>query len=100
MAIKPSITGTSPSDCLVSYTGHSLWWESYPSAEKQSLYSTAPADRAIGSKTSQKVYGIYYTFEDLNSFLDFIVIILGITHEKFAMKQTKQLIFQNTIYSL
>ena len=35
-----SITGISPSDCLVSYPGHSLG-ESYPSAEKQSVYSTA-----------------------------------------------------------
>ena len=26
-----SITGTSPSDCLVSYSGHSLGWGSYPS---------------------------------------------------------------------
>ena len=34
-----SITGTSPSDCLVSYQGHSLG-ESFSSAEKQS-YSTA-----------------------------------------------------------
>ena len=33
-----SINGTSPSDCLVSYTGHS--------AEVQSVYSTAPADWA------------------------------------------------------
>ena len=32
----PSITGTSPSDCLVSYPEHS--------AEAQSVYSTAPAD--------------------------------------------------------
>ena len=39
------ITGTSPLDCLVSYPGHSLG-ESYPSAEKQSVYSTAPADWA------------------------------------------------------
>ena len=62
-----SITGTSPSDCLVSYLGHSLgevlplyreaigvlyspsWLghslgESYLSAEKQSVYCTAPAD--------------------------------------------------------
>ena len=38
-----SITGTSPSDCLVLYPGHSLG-ESYPSAEMQSVYSTAPAD--------------------------------------------------------
>ena len=36
------ITGTSPSDCLVSYPGHSLR-ESYSSAKKQSVYSTAPA---------------------------------------------------------
>ena len=41
-----SITGTSPSDCLVSYPGRSLG-ESYPSAEKQVVYSTAPADWAI-----------------------------------------------------
>ena len=33
------------SDCLVSYSGHSLG-ESYPCAEKQSVYSTAPADWA------------------------------------------------------
>ena len=36
-----SITGTSPSDCFVSYAGHALG-RSYPSAEKQSVYSTAP----------------------------------------------------------
>ena len=41
-----NITGTSPSDCLVSYPGHSLG-ESYPSAEVQLVYSTAPADGAI-----------------------------------------------------
>ena len=37
-----SITGASPSDCLVSYPGH-LLGEIYPSAEMQFLYSTAPA---------------------------------------------------------
>ena len=42
----PSITGTLTSDCLVSYPGHSLE-ESYPSAEKKSVYSTAPADWAM-----------------------------------------------------
>ena len=41
-----SIAGTSPSDCLVSYPGHSLGGGSYSSAEKQSVYSTAPADWA------------------------------------------------------
>ena len=40
-----SITGTSPSDCLVSYPGH-LLGESYFSAEMQLVYSTAQADRA------------------------------------------------------
>ena len=40
-----SITGASPSDSLVSYQGYSLG-EFYPSAEMQSVYSTAPADRA------------------------------------------------------
>ena len=38
------ITGTSPSDCSVSYSGHSLRVGSYPSAEKQPMYSTAPVD--------------------------------------------------------
>ena len=28
-----SITGTSPSDCLMSYLGHLLGWGSYPFAE-------------------------------------------------------------------
>ena len=40
-----SITGTSPSDCLVSYAGHSLG-KSYSSAEMQSVYSTTQADWA------------------------------------------------------
>ena len=39
-----SITGTSPSDCLVSYPGYLLGRGSYPSAEMQSVYSTALAD--------------------------------------------------------
>ena len=36
-----NITGTAPSDCLMSYPGHSLWG-AYPSAESQSVYSTLP----------------------------------------------------------
>ena len=39
--------GDSPSDRLVSYPGHSLRVGSYPSAEVQLVYSTAPADWAI-----------------------------------------------------
>ena len=37
-----SITGASPSDCLESYPEHSPG--SYPSAEIQSVYSSAPSD--------------------------------------------------------
>ena len=40
---SPSITGISPSDCLVSYPGHSL-------GGVQSVYSTAPADWARQAK--------------------------------------------------
>ena len=40
-----SITGTSPSDCLVLYSEH-LLGEFYPSTEKQSVYSKASADGA------------------------------------------------------
>ena len=39
-----NINGTSQLDCLVSYPGH-LLGGFYPTAEKQSVYSTAPADR-------------------------------------------------------
>ena len=48
-----SITEASPSNCLVSYPGHSLG-ESYPSAEMQSVYSAAPANR---KKKKQKNLG-------------------------------------------
>ena len=40
-----SITGTSPSDCLVSYQGH-FWVVSYSSAGMQLVYSTALANWA------------------------------------------------------
>ena len=40
-----SITGASSSDCSVSYPGHSLG-KSYPSAEMQSMYSTASVNWA------------------------------------------------------
>ena len=49
------ITGTSLSDCLVSYLGHSLGG-SYPSAEVQSVYSRAPADWAKVQFQCQKQF--------------------------------------------
>ena len=39
-------TGASQSDCLMLYPGHSLEAGSYPSAERQSVYSAPPADWA------------------------------------------------------
>ena len=40
-----TITGATPSDCLVSYPGHSLQ-ESYPSAKMRLVYSAAQANWA------------------------------------------------------
>ncbi len=40
-----NIIGTPPSDCFVSYPGHSLG-RSYPSAKMQLVYSTSPANWA------------------------------------------------------
>ena len=55
-----SITGTSPSDCLVFYPGHSLG-ESYPSAEMQSVYSTAPGAWATISLVSLlRIFVLWY----------------------------------------
>ena len=48
-----SITEASPSDCLVSYQGHSVEG-SYPFPEKQSVYSTALADWAKERKKEKK----------------------------------------------
>ena len=41
----PCITGTSPSDCLVSY--QDTHWGVLPPAEVQLVYSTTPADWAM-----------------------------------------------------
>ena len=52
-----SITGTSPSDCLVSYPGHFLG--SYSSTEMQSVYSPAPADREKIGKHENDKFGLH-----------------------------------------
>ena len=73
-----SITGTLTSDCFVSYPGHLLggsylsaamqsvysavladWWEVYPFAEVQSVYSTAPAAWARQRKWDDKISEMY-----------------------------------------
>ena len=55
-----SITGTSPSDCLESYTGHPLW-ESWHSADIQSVYSTSQATGQITNKILFILYSDYFT---------------------------------------
>ena len=62
-----SITGASPSDCLVSYPGHSLR-KSYPSVEMQSVYSTDPAD------WPKTLFLLDYGFIDFN-FLNYQFLI-------------------------
>ena len=44
---KNSKIRASPSDGFVSYTGHLPWGLSYPSAEMQSVFSTAPTNWAL-----------------------------------------------------
>ena len=66
--IPQSITGASPSDCLVSSPGHLLGevGESYPSAEMQLVYFAALADWATGyplgkSYPYAKMKSVYFT---------------------------------------
>ena len=47
-------TGALPSDCLVSYPGHSLM-DFYPSSEMKLIYSIAPVDSA-GKKKDEKMW--------------------------------------------
>ena len=44
---RSSITWASPSDCFMSYLGHTCVRSSYSSAKMQSVYSKAPGDWAI-----------------------------------------------------
>ena len=58
------ITGASPSDCFMSYLRHSFGRESYPSAEMQSLYSTATLQtglRGIGEISWYILWNCTYT---------------------------------------
>ena len=57
-----SITGASPSDCLMSYLGH-LLQGSYLSAEMQSVYSTAQVDLALLTQGEQLLYLYKVTYQ-------------------------------------
>ena len=52
---SPSIAEASPSDCLVSPSGHSLG-ESYPFAEMQLEHSTASADWEVAQSAGAAEY--------------------------------------------
>ena len=54
-----NITGTSPSDCLVSHPRHTFG-KSYLSAEMQLVYSITPADRA---SDYMRVFMYYYKYQ-------------------------------------
>ena len=69
-----SITGDSPSDCLVSYQGHSLSEEFYFSAEMQSVYSTFPTDWVFS-----------YCWDSLSKTL-FIFYLLDVVHPLIFLK--------------
>ena len=55
-----SSTGTSPSDSLMSYPGHSLCGGSYSNAEMPSVYSTAPADWALVWLNNRNISSIIF----------------------------------------
>ena len=57
------ITGVPPSNCLMSYPGHSLG-ESYLSVEIQSVYSTTPATRAemVSQHIQDTRWGVVLTY--------------------------------------
>ena len=61
-----SITGTSPSDCLVSFPGHSLGGFD-PSVEKQLVYSTTPAEWARCKREYE--LEINYQFMSTNTYI-------------------------------
>ena len=62
-----SITGTSPSNCLVSYPAHSLG-ESYSSVEKHLMNSIAPRDRAREGSEGKWTCDGAYLFVDVKLF--------------------------------
>ena len=79
------ITSTSSSDCLASYPGQSFVGGSYPSAEKQSVYSTAPANWAKeGGYLDAKIwYGkhqVYCKVKKKKTFLGKCIYIYIYTH--------------------
>ena len=62
-----SITGTSPSDCLVSYSGQLLGGASYPFAEVQSVYYPVQADSStVTEERSEYIHAYPHWQRDKN----------------------------------
>ena len=80
---SPGITGTSPSDCLVSYPGHSLGVGAYPSAEVQSVYSTAPANWA-------KLLFLEMADNDINNKGELLIVFRRVHKISFVLKICKK----------
>ena len=83
-----SITRASPSDCFVSYSGYSME-KYYPSAEMQSVYSTASADWA----TNSCVKIIYITYKYI------IMELLMLNSNIFIIKGFRTIVFSLIVIS-
>ena len=84
-----SITGTLPSDCLVSYQDTHWGVGSYPSAEVQSVYSKAPANWAtfLEFKVAKLIVQFFYKLKKGN----YIVYIMSsITKLNQFLEQTHE----------
>ena len=68
-----SITGTSPSDYLVSYVGHSLVVVSYPYADVQSVYSTSKTDWVSTLRVNVNIIIINMRERHLKRFCDTVL---------------------------
>ena len=77
-----TITGISPSDCLVSYLGHSLG-RGYPSAE-QSVYSTATVRSLCSFVSHIKFLSVYFSDKDVKVL--FLLVFVSLCNSTLEMK--------------
>ena len=79
-----SITGTSPSDCLVLYPRHSLG-ASNPSAETQSVYSTTGQEVRLSKKLDEGQLSIHFMFFLNTIFFQYWVLPLYFSLHSFVI---------------
>ena len=69
-----NITRALPSNCLISYSGHSfVGVGSYLSVEMQLVYSTAPSDWTVYTQMSQKFFNIFLMWDIIRQFQVFLL---------------------------